>query len=350
MPPADYARGVAGDFDPRFPGYEFHTFTDGMYNVSGDKTSSSLPGSYPNIRIWWDGDLGSENLDNRKMVKWNYLTNVEERLYTFTGIRQWARNVPSFSGDIMGDWREEVVYPSDDGNSLLVFSTLYPTTERIYTLPHNPKYRADMTVKGYVQGYMVDFYLGFGMAAPSAPKIDYNCYPTPIVPRLQVNNEQAVETSMVTVNEGSNISFTPLPLSGGSWRWEGPSEATSQNRLFSVNNIQKNQAGTYTALFTNDLGCLSTHQFNVVVQGGTSSKTPDLDTDQLITVENNILRIDNNNQEATIGIFDLKGSILYRKKIFGNTALPLDSFVGKGACIVVVNINNNQVFRKTIAF
>jgi hypothetical protein len=62
------------------------------------------------------------------------------------------------------------------------------------------------------------------------------------------------------------------------------------------------------------------------------------------------LRIDNNNQEATIGIFDLKGSILYRKKIFGNTALPLDSFVGKGACIVVVNINNNQVFRKTIAF
>ena len=42
---------------------------------------------------------------------------------------------------------------------------------RLYTLPHNPAYRACMTVKGYMQSHMLDYYLGFGMKPPPPPRI-----------------------------------------------------------------------------------------------------------------------------------------------------------------------------------
>jgi hypothetical protein len=167
----DLARGCAGDFDPGTPGFEFWTFTDGIYNVSGKRVSNVLPSSYPNLRIWWDGDLLSENLDNNKMTKWNFTNSSETRLYMFKDNSQWERNVPGFYGDILGDWREEIVYSSGDGNSLLIFLTTAPTTERLYTLPHNPGYRNCLNSRGYYQSNMADFYLGDGMGVPPEPRI-----------------------------------------------------------------------------------------------------------------------------------------------------------------------------------
>ncbi|MBC8052219.1 MAG: autotransporter-associated beta strand repeat-containing protein [Sphingobacteriaceae bacterium] len=167
----DLGRGMAGDFDPRYTGYEFYTFVDALYNVSGAKTSTAMPGSYPNLRFWWDGDLGSENLDGTKFTKWNYANNTEGRLYTASGVLTVGPNTPGFYGDILGDWREEAVYESFDHNYLVVYTTPTPTTTRLYTLPHNPAYRNSMTVKGYYQSNMPDYYLGYGMEQPPVPNI-----------------------------------------------------------------------------------------------------------------------------------------------------------------------------------
>lgn len=172
--PRDMGRGSVGDMDPRYPGYEFHTFVESLYNVSGAPASTAMPSSYPNLRHWWDGDLLSENLDGRKFTKWDYVNQWEIRLYT----APWeygnvvGPNCAGFYGDILGDWREEVVYESFDQNYLAIYTTPIPTSYRIYTLPHNPKYRADMTVRGYPQGHMLDYYLGSGMLTPPRPKIE----------------------------------------------------------------------------------------------------------------------------------------------------------------------------------
>ncbi len=173
----DYARGMVGDFDPRHPGFEFFTFTDGQYNVNGKKVTSSLPDSYPNLRIWWDGDLLSENLDNNKMTKWDYIADInnsEIRLFSFSSNVQADRKVPAFYGDILGDWREEAVYISNDLKNILVFSTTTPTQYGFYTLPQNPAYRNCFTVRGYYQSHMLDYYLGEGMKNPPVPKIQLN--------------------------------------------------------------------------------------------------------------------------------------------------------------------------------
>ncbi len=169
----DYARGCALDLDPRYRGFELYTFTDGLYNVNGTRITTALPDSYPNLKLWWDGDTLSEMLDNKKLVKWDYNNNAESRVYTFSNVLQVPRNVPGCYGDILGDWREEIVYPADDKNSLLIFTTTTPTSTRLYTLVHNPEYRLCLTSRGYYQSTMCDFYLGDGMSAPQTPNITY---------------------------------------------------------------------------------------------------------------------------------------------------------------------------------
>lgn len=171
----DYGRGFVGDLDPNYDYYEFFTFTDGLYNVDGTRVTTSKPDSYPNLRIWWDGDLLSENLDNKKMTKWDYVADIDDyeiRLYTFRDVIQDARNTPAFYGDILGDWREEAVYISEDEENILIFTTITPTNKKLYTLPHNPGYRNCFNVRGYYQGHMLDYYLGFDMETPPAPNIN----------------------------------------------------------------------------------------------------------------------------------------------------------------------------------
>nr|WP_288834436.1 thrombospondin type 3 repeat-containing protein [uncultured Flavobacterium sp.] len=171
----DMARGNVGDFDPRFSGYELNTFTDYLYNVSGAPTSNgNVP--YPEIRIFWDGDLLSENIGDKRMRKWNYLRDKEDRIFidgfsTFSGIHDDGPNAPALIADILGDWREEVVYESSDFKELRIYTTPFPSTERIYTLSQNPGYLASMSVRGYYQALLTDYYIGDGMLEPPVSPI-----------------------------------------------------------------------------------------------------------------------------------------------------------------------------------
>jgi len=73
------------------------------------------------------------------------------------------------------------------------------------------------------------------------------------------------QTSNASLSAGGTLTFGPQPVSGGSWSWSGPSGFNSTARQVSVSNIQKSQAGTYAATYTNSGGCKSTQNFNVTV-------------------------------------------------------------------------------------
>jgi MYXO-CTERM domain-containing protein len=127
-----------------------------------------------NFRIWWDGDLLSENLDGNILSKYAYpgmpaggFTKV-----TLEGIYG-ARNAAPLYGDMFGDWREEVLLETSDSSAFRVYTTAIPTEKRIYTLVHNPEYRNSMNEKGYIQSHMLDYYLGDGMTDPPRPNITY---------------------------------------------------------------------------------------------------------------------------------------------------------------------------------
>ena len=167
----DVGRGIAADIDPAHLGYEYWAFDD----IVNAATGAVIPGKrpWPNFRIWWDGDAGSELLNRTVIDKWNPAkggTGRQLTAYRF-GARHETRDAPLFYGDILGDWREEVVFLHGNRDKLLLFTSPVPTDIRIYTLPHNPAYRACMTVKGYMQSHMLDYYLGFGMEPPPKPNV-----------------------------------------------------------------------------------------------------------------------------------------------------------------------------------
>lgn len=168
--PQDVGRGTVADIDPRYLGYEMWS-AEGTYNVERGFLYAPMPTA--NFKIWWDGDLLGEILDRTYVNKWNYNRLVSERLLTGTSIRNTWRNAPPFYGDILGDWREEILWERDDYSALRIYTTDIPTQNRIYTLPHNPAYRNCLAIKGYYQSNLVDYYLGEGMTLPPAPKIKY---------------------------------------------------------------------------------------------------------------------------------------------------------------------------------
>lgn len=167
----DVGRGMVADIDPNYPGYEYWAFDEVFNSATGEIVAESGP--WPNFRIWWDGDPGGELLSRTTIDGWNYekgSTSRQLTAYTHGATHCW-RDAPVFYGDIMGDWREEVIYEHTNRDRLLIFTTPYSTDMRLYTLPHNPCYRACMTVKGYMQSHLVDYYLGYGMDDPPLPQI-----------------------------------------------------------------------------------------------------------------------------------------------------------------------------------
>jgi rhamnogalacturonan endolyase len=178
----DPGRGDCGDVDPTHLGYE--CFADGkVFNNSDLSTAKTLTTSAPtqigtnlpnaNFRIWWDGDLLSEQLDGGTISKWAYPGAPSGG---FTGATLAFSNMPGGNrpplyGDMFGDWREEVML--ENSGSIRIYTTAIPTEKRLYTLMHNPQYRNAMVEKGYTQSRFVDYYLGEGMTDPPRPNITY---------------------------------------------------------------------------------------------------------------------------------------------------------------------------------
>ena len=168
---ADVARGNVGDIDPNYDGFECWSF-QGLYSMNGKKIcDNSL---YPVIKLWWDGDVFSESYNDGKIEKWDYDYKSVNRVLTtwkVTDCTGSERGAPMFFGDILGDWREEVIMTSSDYSKLVILTTTHASNERFYCLAQNPCYRNCMTAKGYYQAHMLDYFLGHNMETPETPDI-----------------------------------------------------------------------------------------------------------------------------------------------------------------------------------
>ncbi len=146
----------------------------GVYNVYDGESKpvaeshASAKLSY-NFKLYWDGDLLHELLDGKEkeplsISKFNEEKLVTEEVKVLSGTHSnnGTKANPSLQADILGDWREEVVVPSDDDSELRIYSTTIPTEFRIYSLMQDPVYRASVAWQnnGYNQPTCLGFYLG----------------------------------------------------------------------------------------------------------------------------------------------------------------------------------------------
>ncbi|MFI5880105.1 rhamnogalacturonan lyase [Streptomyces sp. NPDC051554] len=169
----DNGRGVSGDIWAGSAGAESWSAAEsGVRNPKGTVVSSRKPSS-TNFLSWWDGDPVRELLDATHIDK--YGTTADTRLLTASGVHSnnSTKATPSLSGDILGDWREEAVWPTTDNTALRIYSTPYETTTRITTLLHDTQYRTALAWQNtaYNQPPHPSFYIGDGMTTAPRPTI-----------------------------------------------------------------------------------------------------------------------------------------------------------------------------------
>ncbi len=182
-------RGVAADIDPRYPGAESWALGAGVAgiwdakgNLIADKspTFTLHPGQITylfdtvkeesqeaptaNFRIYWDGDTLDELLDCTQVFKWDWEKQKTTELLFADGCTSGngTKGNPALSADILGDWREEVIFASKDGKELRIYSTTIPTTHRFPTLMHDHQYRMSIAWQnvGYNQPPHIGYYIG----------------------------------------------------------------------------------------------------------------------------------------------------------------------------------------------
>lgn len=174
LPGGDVGRGLAADIDARHPGAEFWTNAPaGLLDVKG-KRISDAPRS-ANFAVWWDADPLREILDANWIAKWDPASATLVRLVTADGAaaNNGSKATPALSADILGDWREEVIWRSEDNLSLRIYTTTIPAVNRLHTLMHDRTYRLAVAWQnvGYNQPPHPGFFLGHGMKPPSPPRI-----------------------------------------------------------------------------------------------------------------------------------------------------------------------------------
>lgn len=170
----DTGRGMAADIDPNYPGVEVWASGGvGLYSITGTKISSSTPSI--NFGIWWDGDLSRELLDDIRIDKWNYNNHSMYNLLTGSGAasNNGTKATPTLQADLIGDWREEVIWRKSDNTALRLYTTTDLTSHKMFTLMHDPIYRLSIAWQNvaYNQPPHTGFFLGNGMGPVMKPNI-----------------------------------------------------------------------------------------------------------------------------------------------------------------------------------
>ena len=163
----DTGRGAAADIDPTSPGAEFWSIVGHDYNPddgepSWDSTKGAVYATTSTLNnlvqlnkgnpaanglMYWDGLLLREIQDhvfNEKdgyvpvstdIYKWDYQNGKQEVLFESTEVYtgNGTKGNPGLTGDLLGDWREEmVVRCADDDSKIRIYST---TIQTDYVVP-----------------------------------------------------------------------------------------------------------------------------------------------------------------------------------------------------------------------
>ena len=140
----DTGRGLAADFDSSNDGGELMaSCTAALMDCKGKTIASSWAigssGAGINNRIYWDGDPYDEFFDKSVLGHWNATGKYFDRIkvnnsnYTPGSLCNGSKNNPCVLGDMLGDWREEIVTYNSGNNALIITATNY---ESNYRLPH----------------------------------------------------------------------------------------------------------------------------------------------------------------------------------------------------------------------
>jgi rhamnogalacturonan endolyase len=292
-------RGVAADIWSGNAGAEYWGSGPNMGNLrnAAGQNIGRNPGS-ANFLVWWDADTVRELLDGNHVDK--YGTSSDTRLLTASGVtsNNGTKSTPALSGDLFGDWREEVVWRTTDNTALRIYTTTHVATNRLYTFLHDPQYRVALAWQNtaYNQPPHPGFFVGANMATPPTPNIVLVGGTTP-----PASNVYQAENGVVgggTVVESTN----------GGFAGSGYVNSSASGGFAEIRNIEGRGGGAHPVRIRFALGVTASRTGRLLVNGvvqnitfqPTGAWTTWNNQNVTVTLNNNatnVLRFESNGQD-----------------------------------------------------
>jgi rhamnogalacturonan endolyase len=104
-------------------------------------------------------------MPNKNVVsKYDWKTKKCSPLVVFEGAmsNNGTKSTPCLQGDLVGDWREEVLLRTEDNSALRLYVSTLPTDYRFHTFLEDPVYRISIATQNvaYNQPTQPGFYFG----------------------------------------------------------------------------------------------------------------------------------------------------------------------------------------------
>ena len=232
-----------------------------------------------NFRIFWDGDLRDEILDSPGKAKEPAVYDYESgRLFTDASyscnMNNDSKNNPCFQGDIIGDWREEIVVRR--GTGLRVYTSCYETEYSMPCLWYDHQYRQAMVwqMMAYNQPPHVSYFVGEMEGITQAPPPLTNTGRTEIANGGSITSANTApvmlcETGNMSVSVGENASPSTVFVNTPSWVQGTDENGTTGTKVktdgsVGATNLPPIETTTYTHTLS---GSGFTGSTNLVKQG-----------------------------------------------------------------------------------
>ena len=206
----DNGRAAAADIDPRYEGEECWSAAGVLTTADGTVISDDYTMS-ANFMVYWDGDLGREVQDGIYISKWNSMYQTTDTIFTASGCSavNGTKANPSLTADILGDWREEVIYPLNDNSALRIYTTNIPTAYRLPTLMHDTQYRNHVALQNtcYNQPTHLSYYLGYDTETVPVPDITVNGVSNPDTEDYSLVDNELTAGNTVQLAEGQPVAL-----------------------------------------------------------------------------------------------------------------------------------------------
>jgi hypothetical protein len=182
----DTGRAMVGDVRPDVPGLEAWPALPpnapdlgiGLFSATGELLEPTTPGTNQSIR--WAADMTTQIVNGADGTPRVTVTIDDWRRGTLldaVGSRtnNFTKGNPSLVADIFGDWREEALLRLEDSSAIRIYLSTEVTDRKLYTLMHDPQYRADIARQQtvYNQPAYPSFYLASDINWANVPVPHY---------------------------------------------------------------------------------------------------------------------------------------------------------------------------------
>lgn len=152
----DTGRGIMAHFNPEADDAYWQSSADaGLYDTSGNTIAQNVShggGAGLSFRIFWNGDLADDFYGKNVLEYWNASSSGFWRMqvnggnYVYGNYNNDSKQNPCVSGDLLGDWREEIVTWQLSGSDyqLVIQATDYTSDYRVPHLMDDYAYRAQL--------------------------------------------------------------------------------------------------------------------------------------------------------------------------------------------------------------